>query len=126
MESLNHPLVEDYDEDGLNRSKFFKALREKFKNMWSGVQEFSRKVWEMGKSDPRKVIFSIKMGLTLSLVSLLIFWKGSGSSGTDISQYSIWAILTVIVMFEFSIGTNQLNHSIYFSLCSSFVTVIQY
>ncbi|KAE8716075.1 putative aluminum-activated malate transporter 3 [Hibiscus syriacus] len=55
----------------------------------------------MGRSDPRKVIFAMKMGLALSLTSLLIFWKGSHE---DIAQYSIWAILTVIVMFEFSIG----------------------
>ncbi|KAH0991145.1 hypothetical protein GBA52_002628 [Prunus armeniaca] len=68
---------------------------------WKDLLDFASKAWEMGRSDPRKVIFAIKMGLALSIVSLLIFWK---KSYHDIGQYSIWAILTVIVMFEFSIG----------------------
>ncbi|CAN4124782.1 unnamed protein product [Withania somnifera] len=54
----------------------------------------------MGKNDPRKIIFSLKMGFALSFVSLLIFWK----KPADIAQFAIWAILTVLVMFEFTIG----------------------
>ncbi|KAI5353089.1 hypothetical protein L3X38_005981 [Prunus dulcis] len=72
-----------------------------FMKYWKDLLDFASKAWEMGRSDPRKVIFAIKMGLALSIVSLLIFWK---KSYHDIGQYSIWAILTVIVMFEFSIG----------------------
>ncbi|KAK8537494.1 hypothetical protein V6N12_043654 [Hibiscus sabdariffa] len=79
----------------------WKVLREKIKKSWVESKDFARKAVEMGRSDPRKVIFAMKMGLALSLTSLLIFWKGSYE---DIAQYSIWAILTVIVMFEFSIG----------------------
>lgn len=78
-----------------------KVIREKSKNSWFELLDFARKALEMGRSDPRKVIFAIKMGLALSIVSLLIFWK---KSYEDFAQYSIWAILTVIVMFEFSIG----------------------
>lgn len=78
-------------------------LLKKIKNLWNGIQDVSSKAWEMGRSDPRKIIFAMKMGLALSLVSLLIFWK----EPADIGQYSIWAILTVIVMFEFSIGASH-------------------
>ncbi|XVE53319.1 hypothetical protein DITRI_Ditri02bG0194700 [Diplodiscus trichospermus] len=89
------------NEDRGSRWKYLKVMREKIKNSWDDFQGFARKALEMGRSDPRKVIFAIKMGLALSIVSLLIFWKDSYG---DIAQYSIWAILTVIVMFEFSIG----------------------
>lgn len=70
---------------------------------WEDLLDFAGKAWEMGRSDAWKVIFATKMGLALSIVSLLMFWK---KSHHDIGQYSIWVILTVIVMFEFSIGMN--------------------
>lgn len=57
----------------------------------------------MGKSDPRKIVFSAKMGLALTLVSLLIFWKAPFNF-KDTSRYFVWALLTVITVFEFSIG----------------------
>lgn len=59
------------------------------------------KGWEFAKSDPRKVIFSLKMGMALSLVSLLMFID---IPYKEISTYSVWAILTVVVVFEFTIG----------------------
>lgn len=68
---------------------------------FNNIQDYAKKVIEMGKNDPRKIIFSIKMGFALSFVSLLIFWK----KPNDIAQFAIWAILTVLVMFEFTIGT---------------------
>ncbi|XP_020409665.1 aluminum-activated malate transporter 4 isoform X2 [Prunus persica] len=86
----------DEYEKAESRCTFFNLMK-----YWKDSLDFASKAWEMGRSDPRKVIFAIKMGLALSIVSLLIFWK---KSYHDIGQYSIWAILTVIVMFEFSIG----------------------
>ncbi|XVF43022.1 hypothetical protein PTKIN_Ptkin02bG0007100 [Pterospermum kingtungense] len=89
------------NEDRGSRWTCLKVMREKIKNSSVELKDFSKKALEMGRSDPRKVIFAMKMGLALSLVSLLIFWKGTYE---DFAQYSIWAILTVIVTFEFSIG----------------------
>ncbi|KAK4430193.1 Aluminum-activated malate transporter 9 [Sesamum alatum] len=73
----------------------------KFTQFCDDFTEFSRRALEMGRKDPRKIMHAVKMGLALSLVSLLIYWK---EPFADAAQYSIWAILTVIVMFEFSIG----------------------
>lgn len=71
----------------------------KVQRMWSKVQDSVIKFYEMNKSDPRKLVFGAKMGLALSLISLLIFLNE-----TSISDYSIWAVMTVVVVFEFSVG----------------------
>ncbi|KAI3756990.1 hypothetical protein L6452_04523 [Arctium lappa] len=73
----------------------------KIKKWWSDVRLFLVNAYKMGRSDPRQFIFAAKSGLALAIVSVLIFFK---EPLNYISQYSIWAILTVIVVFEFSIG----------------------
>ncbi|CAI0552497.1 unnamed protein product [Linum tenue] len=55
----------------------------------------------MGSTDPRKVFFAIKMGLSLATVSMLMILR---KHLNDVSQYSIWAIITVVVVFEFTVG----------------------
>lgn len=56
---------------------------------------------QTGKNDPRKIVFAAKMALALTLISLLSFMK---EPFPDLGRYSVWAILTVVVVFEFSIG----------------------
>ncbi|KAF9674115.1 hypothetical protein SADUNF_Sadunf10G0094100 [Salix dunnii] len=94
------------DVEQAGKCKCFNLLSGKICKSLNDFQEFTVRAWEMGRSDPKKVIFATKMGLALSIVSLLIFWKGSNE---EISQYSIWAILTVIVMFEYSIGATLIK-----------------
>lgn len=99
-----------YSELGLNSSDggddgvkclCFRNLSDAVVNFWTGLQESWAKLYEMGQSDPRKIFFAVKMGISLAMVSLVIFFKEPLKS---ISQYSIWAILTVVVVFEFSVG----------------------
>ncbi|XP_022726498.1 aluminum-activated malate transporter 4-like [Durio zibethinus] len=99
-----------YSEFGLNSSGgsedgvkcgCFRSCSDSINKFWNGLQETSVKLYEMGRSDPRKVFFAAKMGLSLTIVSLLIFFK---EPLRDASQYSIWAILTVVVVFEYSVG----------------------
>ncbi|XP_015895669.3 aluminum-activated malate transporter 4 [Ziziphus jujuba] len=99
-----------YSDFGLNSSdggdeeakyRCFQSMSDGFSNFWNGLHELFLKLYEMGRSDPRKVFFAIKMGLSLAVVSLIIFFK---EPLQDVSQYSIWAILTVVVVFEFSVG----------------------
>ncbi|KAK6931482.1 Aluminum-activated malate transporter [Dillenia turbinata] len=91
------------DDDVEVRPHCFRSYTDGISNAWNKSKEVSAKLYEMGKSDPRKVYFAFKMGLALSIVSLLIFFK---EPLKNVSQYSIWAILTVIVVFEYSVGAS--------------------
>nr|KJB52977.1 hypothetical protein B456_008G286300 [Gossypium raimondii] len=80
----------------------YRFISEKVTGFLKEVQYVAGQAWQMGISDPRKIVFSAKMGLALALISLLIFLKEEPIK--ELSQYSVWAILTVVVVFEFSIG----------------------
>ncbi|XP_073100676.1 aluminum-activated malate transporter 9 isoform X2 [Elaeis guineensis] len=70
--------------------------------MWGKAWELVVRLWNFGRSDPRKVIFGAKVGLALTLTSFIIFLK---EPSIDLTKNSVWAILTVVVVFEFSIGS---------------------
>ncbi|KAL1221608.1 Aluminum-activated malate transporter 9 [Cardamine amara subsp. amara] len=76
-------------------------LSGKISGVYNDAKDVARKAWEMGVSDPRKIVFSAKIGLALTIVALLIFYQ---EPNPDLSRYSVWAILTVVVVFEFTIG----------------------
>ncbi|KAF8037650.1 hypothetical protein BT93_B0504 [Corymbia citriodora subsp. variegata] len=81
----------------------YRCVSEAVARWWKKLGRVASKAYSMGKSDPRKIVFSAKMGLALTLVALLIFWKAPFNF-KDMGRYSVWALLTVIVVFEFSIG----------------------
>ncbi|PNY06190.1 aluminum-activated malate transporter 12-like protein [Trifolium pratense] len=62
---------------------------------------FRRTIWKVGKDDPRRIIHSLKVGLALALVSLLYLmeplFKGIGNN-------AMWAVMTVVVVMEFTAG----------------------
>ncbi|XP_052186498.1 aluminum-activated malate transporter 4-like [Diospyros lotus] len=82
-------------------SPCLRSFADHFADFCSAIRNIAIESYRMGRSDPRKVIFAAKMGFALSFVSLLIFFKEPLSY---IGKYSTWAILTVVVVFEFSIG----------------------
>lgn len=69
-----------------------------------------RTIWRVGREDPRRLIHSLKVGLSLTLVSLLYLmeplFEGIGES-------AIWAVMTVVVVLEFTAG---LHFHIYISI----------
>lgn len=108
----------DDDREAVESSRCcsFRKISDGFVSWYHALQEISYKAWKMGKSDPRKIVFSAKMGLALMLISLLIFLK---EPFKDLSQHYVWALLTVVVVFEFSIGSlNIFCYYLLFLLCS--------
>ncbi|KAK8537495.1 hypothetical protein V6N12_043655 [Hibiscus sabdariffa] len=79
----------------------FRSCLVSIDEFWNGLQDASVKLYKMGRSDPRKVVFAMKAGFSLTSASLLMLFKEPLRGA---SEYSIWAILTVVVVFEFSVG----------------------
>ncbi|WJX60567.1 Aluminum-activated malate transporter 12 [Trifolium repens] len=57
--------------------------------------------WNVGYEDPRRVIHAFKVGLSLTLASLLYLLEPLYH---EIGQSAIWAVMTVVVVLEFTSG----------------------
>ncbi|XP_076881396.1 aluminum-activated malate transporter 10-like [Bidens hawaiensis] len=65
------------------------------------VWMFVKKAWDLGVDDPRKIFHCLKVGVALMVVSLFCYMRplydGVGGS-------AIWAVMTVVVVFEYTVG----------------------
>ncbi|TXG58136.1 hypothetical protein EZV62_015965 [Acer yangbiense] len=77
---------------------WLKALPSRFK---AKVISVAKSIKKLAQDDPRRIIHSLKVGLALTMVSLLYYvrplYDGFGVSG-------MWAVLTVVVVFEFTVA----------------------
>lgn len=65
----------------------------------------------LGKEDPRIIVHSLKVGFAITLVSLFYYFEPKFEyQGFGVS--AMWAVLTVVVVFEFTVG--KLLRSIFF------------
>ena len=76
--------------------------------------------WKVGCDDPRRVLHAFKVGSSLTLVSLLYLldplFKGIG-------QHASWAVITVVVVFEFTAGIYHfLSKTNWFCFCTNINT----
>ncbi|KAK9266947.1 hypothetical protein L1049_027206 [Liquidambar formosana] len=60
-----------------------------------------QRIWKVGREDPRRAVHSLKVGLSLTLVSLLYLMEPLYEG---IGQNAIWAVMTVVVVLEFTAG----------------------
>ncbi|WVZ86757.1 hypothetical protein U9M48_033493 [Paspalum notatum var. saurae] len=65
------------------------------------VLVFGRRVWRIGADDPRRAVHGLKVGLALALVSVFYYTRPlyDGVGGA-----AMWAVLTVVVVFEYTVG----------------------
>ncbi|GJN22156.1 hypothetical protein PR202_gb09698 [Eleusine coracana subsp. coracana] len=68
--------------------------------LWGAARAAAAEMWAFARKDPRKPVFAAKVATALAFTTLLVFL----GEPSDIASHSIWAILTVVVVFEFSIG----------------------
>lgn len=82
-------------------ARWSEGLKAKFTKLKAKVIELFRKTKKLAKDDPRRIVHSLKVGLAITLVSLFYYFEplydGLGAS-------AMWAVLTVVVVFEFSVG----------------------
>nr|XP_043615543.1 aluminum-activated malate transporter 4-like isoform X2 [Erigeron canadensis] len=76
-------------------------LLDGIKKWCKDFQMFLINAYEMGRSDPKKVIFAAKSGLAIAIVSVLLFFS---KPLRYVGENILWAILTVVLIFEFSVG----------------------
>ncbi|KAL6496358.1 hypothetical protein OROGR_029616 [Orobanche gracilis] len=81
-----------------NHCGFVTSMTRKLK---SSAVETMETVKKVGEDDPRRIIHSMKVGLALTIVSMFYYFRplydGFGQAG-------MWAIITVVVVFEFTVG----------------------
>ncbi|CAI9271589.1 unnamed protein product [Lactuca saligna] len=76
-------------------------LKASLLKMNAPIVDLVKKIKKLGKEDPRRIMHSFKVALAITLVSMVYYlrplYKGMGEAG-------IWAILTVVVVFEYTAG----------------------
>ncbi|KAI3450759.1 hypothetical protein Pfo_007424 [Paulownia fortunei] len=77
---------------------WLKGCLEKIVNLVTGAAKDAKK---LGEEDPRRIVHSLKVGLAITLVSLFYYFDFS-YDGFGVS--AMWAVMTVVVVFEFSVG----------------------
>eukprot|EP00249_Psilotum_nudum_P002652 c15778_g1_i1 orf=683-2353(-) len=74
---------------------------QKFHKLLTSARSFFNSAWQSIKEDPRRVIHSLKMAFALSLAFLLVLVEAPYE---QLGSHAIWAILTVVVVFELTVG----------------------
>jgi len=60
------------------------------------MRALAMEMWAFARKDPRKPVFAAKVAVALALITLLVVLR----EPREIASHSVWAILTVAVVFE--------------------------
>ncbi|MCD7446540.1 hypothetical protein HAX54_009223 [Datura stramonium] len=73
------------------------------KKLMFKVVDTANSAKKLGKEDPRRIVHSLKVGFAITLVSLFYYFEPKFHyEGFGVS--AMWAVLTVVVVFEFTVG----------------------
>ncbi|KAL8154103.1 hypothetical protein V2J09_011863 [Rumex salicifolius] len=84
-----------------NRARLLGSIMSMPSKLCSKVANFAKTAKKIGQDDPRRVFHAIKVGVAISLVSLFYYLHPLYDS---LGVSAMWAVLTVVVIFEFSVG----------------------
>ncbi|KAJ1270938.1 hypothetical protein BS78_06G089300 [Paspalum vaginatum] len=97
--------------------------------LWSALERlrctgvgFTGELAKIARDDPRRVVYSLKVGLALTVVSVFYYitalFDGWGSS-------TIWAVITVVFVMEFTVGATLCKglHRVLATLVAGFLAV---
>ncbi|KAI3858539.1 hypothetical protein MKX03_005587 [Papaver bracteatum] len=80
--------------DNMKKETAFAKVRR-----WSGM--VTQNICKAGRDDPRSVVHALKVGFSLTLVSMLYLLEPLFGG---IGENAIWAVMTVVVVLEFTAG----------------------
>lgn len=114
-------------DQGVSRKSSSKEKLKKHMNViCEKARRFPNLLWKVGREDPRRVIHAFKVGLSLTLVSLLYLM---GPMFKGIGENAIWAVMTVVVVLEFTAGATfckGLNRGLGTLLAGSLAFLFEY
>lgn len=70
------------------------------------VAGFAGNLADIARADPRRLMHSLKVGLALTLVSIVYYVTPLFNGHTD---NTMWAVITVVVVMEFTVGKYARN-----------------
>ncbi|TVU14569.1 hypothetical protein EJB05_38044 [Eragrostis curvula] len=116
------PALEVQRSNGVAAASCMERLGSAADNLRRSVVGFAAKLGKIARDDPRRVAHALKVGLALTLVSVLYYvtplFRGFGVS-------TLWAVLTVVVVMEFTVGgtlSKGLNRA-FATLVAGFIAV---
>lgn len=74
------------------------------------VSKIAKNTKKLGQDDPRRVFHSLKVGFALTLVSLFYYYQPLYD---NFGVSAMWAVMTVVVVFEFSVGMLVISLKLY-------------
>ncbi|KAG7950469.1 hypothetical protein I3843_13G114100 [Carya illinoinensis] len=69
--------------------------------LWAMAVEVANNMKKLGQDDPRRIVHSLRVGVAITLVSLFYYVRPLFDR---FGENGIWAVLTVVLVFEFSVG----------------------